>query len=78
MPLHTPSTGDEPQRGTLVDLSVFLLPDEGTPLALRAVSALQVDILGSQGIHALIGQDILSRCNLVHAGPRQRFKLSWS
>ena len=62
---------------TLVDMSIFLLPQEGAPLALPAISAMEIKILQSQGIHALIGQDVLARCVLVHDGPQQRFTLSW-
>lgn len=77
--VHTPSTGDEPHHATLVDMSIFLIPSErgSTPLVLRAVSAMEAGLLQSQGIHALIGQDVLARCHLVHDGQQQRFTLSW-
>ena len=75
--VHTASTADEPHRVTLVDMSIFLLPEQGDPLALPAIPAMEIKILQSQGIHALIGQDVLARCVLVHDGPQQRFTLSW-
>lgn len=76
--VHTPSTGGDPHRVTLVDLSIFLIPSgEGTPLDLPSVSAMETELLRTQGIHALIGQDVLARCVLEHDGPQQRFTLSW-
>ena len=76
--LHTPSTGGEAHSAVLVDMSVILLPSEaGAPLVLDAESVIEAELLKSQGIHALIGQDVLARCRLVHDGPRQRFTLSW-
>lgn len=76
--VHTPSTGDDPHSVTLVDLSIFLIPTEkSAPLDLPSISAMEVELLPSQGIHALIGQDVLARCVLEHDGPRQRFTLSW-
>ena len=75
--VHTASTAGEPHRVVVVDMSIILIPsDEGTPLVLPSMLAVQID-LRSQGIHALIGQDVLARCRLVHDGPRQRFTLSW-
>ena len=75
--VHTASTAGEPHRVVVVDMSIILIPsDEGTPLVLPSMLAVQID-LRSQGIHALIGQDILARCRLVHDGPRQCFTLSW-
>ena len=75
--VHTASTAGEPHRVVVVDMSIILVPsDEGTPLVLPSMLAMQID-LRSQGIHALIGQDVLARCRLVHDGPRQHFTLSW-
>ena len=56
----------------------MLIPsEEGAPLVLPAISAMQTE-LRSQGIlHALIGQDALARSRLVDDGPRQRFTPSW-
>ena len=63
----------------MVDLSIFLLPTEkGHPLVLPAITAMQIEILRSQGIHALVGQDVLAQCNLMQTGPEQRFELSWA
>ena len=77
--VHTASTGDEPHHATQVDMSIFLIPSEAgsTPLVLPAISAIEIGLLQSQRIHALIGQDVLARCHLVHDGPQQRFTLSW-
>ena len=77
--VHTASTGDEPSLVTKVDMSIFLIPTEAgsTPLVLPAISAMEIEVLQSQGIHALIGQDVLAQCHLVHDGHQQHFTLSW-
>ncbi len=75
--VHTASTAGDPHRVVLVDMSIILIPsEEGTPLVLPAMLASR-SILRSQGIHALISQDVLGRSHLVHDGPRQRFTVSW-
>ena len=77
--LHTPSTGSDPHSATIVDMAIILLPakKEEAPLVLRALPVVEAELFDSQRIHALIGQDVLARCTLVHSGPHQGFHLEW-
>ena len=79
--IHTASTGGgEPISVPIVDMAIILLSSkrEESPLLLPAVPVMETKLFDTQGIHALIGQDVLARCTLVHSGPDQIFHLMWS
>ena len=82
---YTASSGAEPHRGFAVDMAIILLPAKdnqfhatGAPLFRPAISAFESELFLRQGIHALIGQDVLERCVLTQHGPERWFKLSWT
>ena len=78
--IHTASTGGgKPINIPVVDMAIILLSSkrEESPLLLSAVPVMETKLFDTQGIHALIGQDVLARCTLVHSGPDQIFHLMW-
>ena len=55
-----------------------MFSQEGMPLYLQSLPVIKADLFESQGIHALIGQDVLERCTLVHSGQDKILHLMWS
>ena len=74
-PIRTPSTGATPHFCDQYDVSIILLHKSIT-LRLAAVPIIASD-LAIQGIQALLGRDVLSRCLLVYDGSAGSFTLSF-
>jgi len=76
IPCHTPSTkSGQPHMANQFDVSLVLIH----PLLTRAFHALPVieSELCHQGIHAILGRDILSFCLLTYDGQSQSFSLAF-
>ena len=74
----TASTADETHTVLQFDLALFIPPrDSGDdPLALAALPMMHSRLLQFQGIHALIGRDVLSKC-IFHYNGNGYFSLAW-
>lgn len=82
----TPSTGKKHHTATQYDLSVIIPPEEhedrrrrGAPLflVLEVLPVIHSELFEFQGIHALIGRDVLQRCILNYNGTAGHFSLAW-
>ena len=80
----TPSTGTGHYTTTQYDLSLIIPPEpdpkgsrRDAPLVLDALPVIHAELLTRQGIHALIGRDVLSRCILNYNGAVGYFSLEW-
>lgn len=75
----TPSTGHETHRTAQFDIAVIIPPrnpgDE--PLIVPVLPVDHATLFARQGIHALIGRDILQNCTLSYYGRREFFRLQW-
>ena len=76
--VHTPSTGATPAAADQYDvgLAIFAALNQ-VPLFLATVPVIAADLLQPQGIHALIGRDILSLCVLHDNGTTGTFTLAF-
>ncbi len=75
-PTHTPSTGGVAVEQDVYDVSLSLIHPHSLSLTLRVLPVLSAH-LSVQGIHALIGRDILDRCLLVYDGDTGIFTLAF-
>jgi predicted aspartyl protease len=73
--IHTPSTGNAPHNTYQYDISLVLLHPE-VQLQIGSIPVIESQLV-VQGIHALVGRDILSRCLLVYDGRAQTFALGF-
>lgn len=74
----TPSTGTGTHTADTydVDFSIYGLVTE-PPLLLTNLRVSTAELFSRQGIHALIGRDILSKCVLVYNGSMNNFTLAF-
>lgn len=73
----TPSTGSIPHKACTYDVSFGIIGRTSADTHfLPAVRVVASDFT-AQGIHGLIGRDILSRARLTYSGPDQFFYLSF-
>lgn len=78
VPVHTPCTGSTPHIADEYEVSL-VLPGAGThhvPLTIDAVPVIASD-LAVQGIHAIIGRDVLQDCILIYNGTVGEFTLAF-
>jgi hypothetical protein len=75
----TPSTGAGHHVTDEYDMSIIIPPAmrRDQPLVLQAQRVVHADLLRKQGIHALIGRDVLERCLLNYNGTAEHFTLAW-
>jgi hypothetical protein len=76
--VHTPSTGSAAHLADEYDVSL-VVPGAGThhvPLTIDAVPVIAAD-LAVQGIHAIIGRDVLQDCILIYNGTVGEFTLAF-
>jgi hypothetical protein len=74
-PIHTPSTGGTPATCATYDISLALY-HVTQPLILGTIPVIASDF-SSQGIHGLIGCDVLRRCLFVYDGVAGSFTLAF-
>lgn len=72
----TPSTGKDVHTTSTydVDLIIGAGPNE-IPLVIRNLRIATAELYLKQGIHALIGRDVLQRCVLIYNGATNSFSL---
>jgi len=77
--VNTPSTGQQPHTADQYDVSIFVPSGSPTqqPLIVANLPVICAELLLSQGFHALIGRDILSRCLLHYNGTLGTFTLAY-
>lgn len=75
----TPTTGVNPVTAETFDVGFAILagrPGE-SHLILNTCKVSSMELLEAQGIHALIGRDILAHCILVYNGSESHFTIAW-
>jgi predicted aspartyl protease len=73
--IHTPSTGGTSVNCAQYDVMLAIYhPNHSLVMGTIPVIASH---LASQGIHALIGRDVLSRCLLIYDGAISQFTLAF-
>lgn len=77
VPMCTPSTGTVPHIADQYDVSIFIPCGSSPPLVRRTLGVACVELLASQGFHALIGRDILRTCLLTYNGTIASFTLAY-
>ena len=75
VPIHTPTTGSSPQLRNQYDISLTLVHPDITR-TIRAIPVVESQ-LSFQGIHALIGRDVLKNCLFVYDGVQETFSLAF-
>lgn len=76
--MHTPSTGADPVDAAQYDVSLAIPAGPGQPaLIFETVPVVASELLEAQGIHALIGRDILGRCVLHYNGAMGIFTVAY-
>jgi len=75
--MSTPSTGTTPHTADQYDVSIFIPCGTNPPLVRRTVGVACVELVASQGFHALIGRDILRSCLLTYNGATGFFTLAY-
>ncbi len=73
--IHTPSTSGSPHSCNQYDISLMLLHPNLT-LTFGVVPVIESNLI-SQGIQALIGRDLLTRCLFVYDGSAGAFALAF-
>ena len=75
-PVHTPSTkSGQPHVANQFDISIIVLHPK-LSWTLTAVPIIEAELL-HQGLHALIGRDILSNCLFTYDGQAKTFCLAF-
>jgi hypothetical protein len=74
--VHTPSTGNTPVLKNQFDVRLTI-PHPGINRNFLAIPVIESDLLTSQGIHGLLGRDILSFCVLIYNGDTGLYTLSF-
>jgi hypothetical protein len=75
----TPSTGHIPQKTSTYDVQIGIFAGRpGDPHYLSApIEVMASDLFAGQGIHVLIGRDILANCILQYNGADEIFTLAY-
>ena len=64
--VNTPSTGGTPHQCSTYDISI-VIPGAGPPKVISALPIIESDF-SAQGIHGLIGRDILAASRFIYSG----------
>ena len=76
--VNTPTTGAQPAPAETYDVSLTIYAVANQPaLVQHTVPVLASDLFSAQGIHALIGRDILRGCLLTYDGRSGLFSLAY-
>jgi hypothetical protein len=73
----TPSTGATPHTADQYDVAIVVPCANAPPLVFQTVPVACVELLASQGFHALIGRDILNKCILHYNGTTALFTIAY-
>lgn len=75
---HSPTTGATPQTKHLYDVSLQINAGMNEPfLHFTTLPVMSSDLLQAQGIHVLIGRDVLAMCLLIYNGTVGQFTLGY-
>lgn len=79
MPCLTPTTGAAPEMKDVYDVSLQIYATSvGEPFLEESTLAVMAsDLFAAQGIHALIGRDILAKCFLMYNGAAKHFTMGF-
>jgi hypothetical protein len=76
--MNTPSTGATPVPVDTYDISLIIYATaQHAPLVHHTIPVICSELLAAQGIHALIGRDILKSCLLTYDGMAGLFSLAF-
>ena len=75
--MMTASTGSTPHTADQYDVTLIIPGPGFPPLVFQTIPIACVELLASQGFHALIGRDILQKCVLHYNGTTQLFTLAF-
>ena len=73
----TPSTGAIPHIADQYDVAIIVPCATPPALVFETVPVACVELLASQGFHALIGRDLLARCILHYNGTTRLFSIAY-
>jgi hypothetical protein len=74
----TPSTGNIPVNVDQYDIGFIVLAAQNhVPFIIPNLPVVCMDLHASQGIHVLIGRDILTQCIFIYNGTMNWFTLSY-
>jgi len=73
----TPSTGNTPVDADTYDISLMIPVGTQTPLIIHNMPVSACVLFQGQGIHALLGRDVLSRCVLNYNGGINVFTIAY-
>lgn len=74
----TPSTGQEVVTTDTYDLDLVIYKSQNEPpLSMPNLRVAACELFLKQGIHALIGRDVLTRCILIYNGEHSVFTLAF-
>lgn len=75
---HTPTTGAAPAPKDLYDVSLRIYAELNEPsLYFPTLAVMESDLFAAQGIHALIGRDVLAGCFLNYNGSLRQYTLGF-
>jgi hypothetical protein len=75
----TASSGNQPHSCEQYDVSLYVPGALAThaPLLVANLAVMRSDLLMSQGIHGLLGRDVLSRCLMAYNGVSGTFTIAY-
>ena len=77
-PVVTPSTGNQPVNADQYDVSLIVPAGQNqVPFYIANLPVLCMELLTSQGFHALIGRDVLIQCIFSYNGTAGWFTLAY-
>lgn len=77
MPMLTPSTGSTPIDAETYDVGIVIPNGQQQGLVFPNMAVSASELFLAQGIHALVGRDILQRCVLTYNGSVAYFTLAY-
>lgn len=77
VPMLTPSTGSIPVDAETYDVSLMIPAGTQTPLLVQNMPVSACVLFHGQGIYALLGRDVLSRCLLTYNGDINVFTIAY-
>ena len=74
----TPTTGSAAIIKNTYDVGLIIFATmQDPPFVIRNLAVAESDLLASQGFHALIGRDVLTKCVLVYNGTTNTYTLAF-
>jgi len=77
--VNTPSTGTQPHSADQYDVSLIIPGSSSTqpPFYLHTLAVIESQLMAAQGIHALIGRDVLQSVYLTYNGAMSIFTFAY-